>query len=245
MSTKRAITVYVPVDSSAVAVGADEVAAALADYVGVDVVRTGSRGMLWLEPLVEVDTPAGRVGYPNVTPGVVAGLIHEGLLSGAEVGGSIGVVGDYPWLARQRRVSFARVGIIEPTSIADYESHGGWSGLRRALELDPAAVVEEVATSGLRGRGGAGFPTGVKWGTVLEASADLFHDRRDFHDGQVRRTGIDDTEDGFQHFRHVLPHHLDMVAEHGDERVPVEAAEMGHPLGIVAGAADPAHHTFQ
>ena len=173
MSTKRAITLYVPGDSSAVAVGADEVAAALADYVGVNVVRTGSRGMLWLEPLVEVDTPDGRVGYPNVTPGVVAGLVDEGLLAGAAAGGSIGVVDDHPWLSRQRRVSFARVGVIEPTSIADYEAHGGWRGLRRALELPPAVVVEEVAASGLRGRGGAGFPTGVKWRTVLEAAADL------------------------------------------------------------------------
>ena len=173
MSTKRDVTVYVPGDSSAVAVGADEVAAALADYVGVDVVRTGSRGMLWLEPLVEVETPDGRVGYPNVTPGVVAGLVDEGLLSGATVGGSIGVVDEYPWLSRQRRVSFARVGVIEPTSIADYEAHGGWRGVRRALELDPAAVVDEVTASGLRGRGGAGFPTGVKWRTVLEASADV------------------------------------------------------------------------
>ena len=173
MSTKRDVTVYVPGDSSAVAVGADEVAAALADYVGVDVVRTGSRGMLWLEPLVEVETPDGRVGYPNVTPGVVAGLVDEGLLSGATVGGSIGVVDEYPWLSRQRRVSFARVGVIEPTSIADYEAHGGWRGVRRALELDPAAVVDEMTASGLRGRGGAGFPTGVKWRTVLEASADV------------------------------------------------------------------------
>ena len=173
MSTKRDVTVYVPGDSSAVAVGADEVAAALADYVGVDVVRTGSRGMLWLEPLVEVETPDGRVGYPNVTPGVVAGLVDEGLLSGATVGGSIGVVDEYPWLSRQRRVSFARVGVIEPTTIADYEAHGGWRGVRRALELDPAAVVDEVTASGLRGRGGAGFPTGVKWRTVLEASADV------------------------------------------------------------------------
>ncbi|HEY9494691.1 MAG TPA: NADH-ubiquinone oxidoreductase-F iron-sulfur binding region domain-containing protein [Intrasporangium sp.] len=173
MSTQRPITVYVPGDSSAVAVGADEVAAALADHVGVKVVRTGSRGMLWLEPLVEVETPDGRVGYPNVTPGVVVGLVDEGLLSGAAVGGSIGVVDEYPWLSRQRRVSFARVGVTEPTSIADYEAHGGWRGVRRALELDPAAVVEEVTASGLRGRGGAGFPTGVKWRTVLEASADV------------------------------------------------------------------------
>ncbi|ADU48709.1 NADH-ubiquinone oxidoreductase-F iron-sulfur binding region domain-containing protein [Intrasporangium calvum] len=166
-------TVYVPADSSAVAVGADAVAEALGSLEDVTVVRTGSRGMLWLEPLVEVETPAGRVGYPNVTPGVVAGLVAEGLLSGVAVGASIGVVDEYPWLARQHRVSFARVGVIAPTDIAAYEEHGGWAGLRRALVMEPAEVVEELAASGLRGRGGAGFPTGIKWRTVLQTSADL------------------------------------------------------------------------
>lgn len=171
--SESSTTVYVPADSSAVAVGADAVAEALAALEGVNVVRTGSRGMLWLEPLVEVETVQGRVGYPQVAPGVVAGLVAEGMLSGAAVGASIGVVDQYPWLARQHRVSFARVGVITPTDIAAYEAHGGWAGLRRALELEPAAVVEQVAASGLRGRGGAGFPTGIKWRTVLEASADV------------------------------------------------------------------------
>ena len=128
MSTQRPITVYVPGDSSAVAVGADEVAAALADHVGVKVVRTGSRGMLWLEPLVEVETPDGRVGYPNVTPGVVVGLVDEGLLSGAAVGGSIGVVDEYPWLSRQRRVSFARVGVTEPRTTRRTEGGAACAG---------------------------------------------------------------------------------------------------------------------
>lgn len=166
------VVVYVPGDSSAVSVGADEVAAAFAERGDVRVVRTGSRGMLWLEPLVEVETERGRIGYPNVTPGQVPELLGAGLLAGAEVTGSIGAVDDHPWLARQHRVSFARVGIIEPTSLSDYEAHGGWTGLRRALELSPGAVVDEVAASGLRGRGGAGFPTGVKWRTVLETPSD-------------------------------------------------------------------------
>jgi formate dehydrogenase iron-sulfur subunit len=173
MNAEGRVTVYVPADSSAVAVGADEVAMALEGRDGVHVVRTGSRGMAWLEPLVEVETTRGRVGYPNVTAGVVEGLLSEGMLSGAHAGGSIGLVDEYPWLARQRRVSFARVGVIEPTSIAAYEAHGGWTGLRRALTMAPADVVAEVTTSGLRGRGGAGFPTGIKWRTVLEAASDV------------------------------------------------------------------------
>jgi formate dehydrogenase iron-sulfur subunit len=166
-------TVFVPRDSAAVSVGADEVAGALSLAEGITVVRTGSRGMLWMEPLVEVDTPRGRVGYANVSADTVGSLVQRGMLEGADTEGCIGVVDEYPWLARQQRVSFARVGVIDPTSIASYEQHGGWSGLRRALGMDPAAVVEEVVTSGLRGRGGAGFPTGIKWRTVAQAESDV------------------------------------------------------------------------
>ena len=158
--------VYVPQDSSAVAVGADEVAAALAAHEGVEVVRTGSRGLLWLEPLVEVETPAGRVGYADATPADVPGILD----GTAE---SIGVVTDHPYLARQNRVSFARVGVIPPTDLAAYQAHGGYVGLRRAVSMTPTDVVAEVTASGLRGRGGAGFPTGIKWRTVAEAAADV------------------------------------------------------------------------
>ena len=157
--------VFVPGDAAAVSVGADEVATAFEES-GAQVVRNGSRGMLWLEPLVEIETDAGRLGYPNVSPDDVAAV-----LAGDATG--IGVVDDHPWLTSQRRVSFARVGVVDPGSIADYEAHGGWAGLRRALSLSPAEVVQEVTDSGLRGRGGAGFPAGIKWRTVLETASDL------------------------------------------------------------------------
>ena len=164
-------TVWVPMDSSARAMGADEVAAALAAAEGVTVRRNGSRGMLWREPLVEVETGRGRVGYANVTADQVEGLLAGGLLEGAETGDCIGVVEDDPWLTGQDRVTTARIGRSEPTDIAAYEAGGGWAGLRRSLELGGEATVEEVVTSGLRGRGGAGFPTGIKWRTVLGAEA--------------------------------------------------------------------------
>lgn len=157
-------TVWVPCDAAAVSVGADEVAAAFA-AAGATVRRNGSRGLLWLEPLVEVETEEGRVGYGNVTPADV-----EAVLDGTAE--SVGIVDEHPYLADQQRVSFARVGVIEPTDLASYAQHGGWAGLRRALGMDPAAVVEEVTASGLRGRGGAGFPAGVKWRTVLAAASD-------------------------------------------------------------------------
>lgn len=166
--------VWVPCDSSARAVGADEVAAALAAYPGVRVRRNGSRGMLWREPLVEVETDEGRIGYAGVTAAAVADLVRAGMLDGEPVEQGqavefVGVVDDDPWLARQQRVSLARLGLAEPTDIEAYEAGGGWAGLRRSLQLDPADVVEELVTSGLRGRGGAGFPTGIKWRTVLQA----------------------------------------------------------------------------
>ena len=161
MTTNR---VFVPADAAAVSVGADDVAAAF-EAAGASVVRNGSRGMLWLEPLVEVETAAGRLGYAHVTPDDVTSV-----LAGEAPG--IGLVDEHPWLTSQRRVSFARVGVVDPASIADYEAHGGWSGLRRALSLAPSEVVQEVTDSGLRGRGGAGFPAGIKWKTVLETAAD-------------------------------------------------------------------------
>ena len=158
--------VFVPGDAAAVSVGADEVAAAF-EAAGAHVVRNGSRGMLWLEPLVEVETEAGRVGFANVD----ARRRRRRPVGRAR--GVIGVVDEHPWLTSQRRVSFARVGVVDPASVADYEAHGGWAGLRRALSLSPAEVVQEVTDSGLRGRGGAGFPAGIKWKTVLETASDL------------------------------------------------------------------------
>ncbi|RRO17979.1 NADH-quinone oxidoreductase subunit NuoF [Saccharopolyspora rhizosphaerae] len=169
------ITVYVPTDSAAVSVGANEVAAALhreADEP-IRLVRNGSRGMLWLEPLVEVETERGRIGYGPVTPGRVPELVRAGMLRGADHELCLGVVEELPWMRDQQRLCFARVGITDPVSTSDYEAHGGLRGLRAALAKEPAEVVEEVTTSGLRGRGGAGFPAGIKWNTVLKAEGSV------------------------------------------------------------------------
>jgi formate dehydrogenase iron-sulfur subunit len=166
------VKVYVPGDSAALSVGADEVAVAIARLAGerklsVQIVRNGSRGLFWLEPMVEVETRAGRIAYGPVSPADVAGLFAADFLGGGAHALRQGVTDEIPYLRNQERVTFARCGITDPLSLADYEAHGGFRGLRRALEMAPAAIVEEVTQSGLRGRGGAGFPTGIKWKTVL------------------------------------------------------------------------------
>lgn len=172
------ITVYVPRDSAAISVGANEVAVALereAALAGREIrlVRNGTRGMLWLEPLVEVETDSGRIGYGPVRPDDVGELVAAGMLDGAPNQLYLGVVEDLPWMRDQQRLCLARVGVTDPLSPDDYVRHGGLTGLQRAFELGPAAVVAEVTESGLRGRGGAGFPAGIKWKTVADCAGDL------------------------------------------------------------------------
>jgi formate dehydrogenase iron-sulfur subunit len=166
------LRLFIPADAGALAVGAEEVASALhaaaaRQKVAVDVVRTGSRGLYWLEPMVEVQTSAGRVAY-----GPVAASDAEGLLRAIPADGTHalrqGLAEEIPWLKRQTRLTFARCGVVDPRSLEDYRAHDGRKGLDRALALGPAATVEEVVQSGLRGRGGAGFPTGIKWRTVAQ-----------------------------------------------------------------------------
>ncbi|CAG9169720.1 formate dehydrogenase beta subunit [Cupriavidus pampae] len=170
------ITIFVPRDSTALALGADEVAQAIAREAakrGIDIhlVRNGSRGMFWLEPLVEVKTEAGRIGYGPVSADDVPALFDAGLPEGRTHALSIGVVDEHPFLKKQERLTFARLGITDPVSLDDYIAHEGYAGLTRALALAPAQIVQEVLDSGLRGRGGAAFPTGIKWKTVLAAQS--------------------------------------------------------------------------
>ncbi|MBW4788615.1 NADH-quinone oxidoreductase subunit NuoF [Alcaligenes faecalis subsp. faecalis] len=170
------ITVYIPRDTAAVAMGAHEIAqqlAAQAQERGLDIqiVRNGSRGLLWLEPMVEVQTAEGRVAYGPVQTEDLPGLFDAGFLQGGAHKLCHGLTDAIPYLKNQERLTFARVGIIDPVSVADYQACGGFEGLSRALAMEPAAIVKEVTDSGLRGRGGAAFPTGIKWNTVLNTPA--------------------------------------------------------------------------
>jgi formate dehydrogenase iron-sulfur subunit len=168
--------VYVPRDAGALALGAERVAQAIAAQarssgVALTIKRNGSRGLYWLEPLVEVATAQGRVAYGPVQVKDVPGLFAAGFLAGGAHPLLLGPIEQHPYMRRQQRVTFARVGITEPTSISDYVAHGGYQGLKRALGMQPGDIVQAVTDSGLRGRGGAAFPTGIKWRTVLDSVA--------------------------------------------------------------------------
>jgi formate dehydrogenase iron-sulfur subunit len=171
------LTIYVPRDSAALAVGAERVAERIAQEAAIrgvsfGMVRNGSRGLFWLEPMVEVSTPAGRVAYGPVTIDDVADLFDAGFAEGAQTHPlSLGLTDEIPYLKKQERLTFARMGITDPVSVSDYEAHEGYAGLRRALGLKPEEVVQQVLDSGLRGRGGAAFPAGIKWKTVMATPA--------------------------------------------------------------------------
>lgn len=170
------ITVYVPRDAAALALGADGVAAAIASKAqqlgrAVRIVRNGSRGLFWLEPMVEVATAEGRIAYGPVTPADLPGLFKANWLEGGAHRLRLGLAEKIPYLARQQRVTMKRVGVVDPLSLPDYLAHGGGAGLAKARAMSPADIVQAVTDSGLRGRGGAAFPAGIKWKTVAATPA--------------------------------------------------------------------------
>ncbi len=170
------VTIYVPCDSSAVSLGADRVAKAILQEantrgIAIELIRNGSRGMYWLEPLVEVATSAGRIAYGPVQPVDVASLFDADFTQGGAHALCLGLTEDIDYFKKQQRLTFARIGKTDPVSLTDYISNEGYRGLKNALAMTQADIVKEVTDSGLRGRGGAAFPTGIKWNTVLNTAS--------------------------------------------------------------------------
>lgn len=168
---------FIPRDSTALSLGAEQVAVALQEKLAAQardfqIIRNGSRGLFWLEPLLEVETSAGRIAYGPVQVEDLDSLLAAGALEGKQHPLCLGNIEQLPYFKNQNRLTFARVGLTDPVSIDDYLANGGYRGLKNALALDPPAIVKQVTDSGLRGRGGAAFPTGIKWNTVLNASSD-------------------------------------------------------------------------
>ncbi len=171
------ITIYIPCDSGAVSLGADRVATTIAELaqqrgIAIDIIRNGSRGMYWLETLVEVVTDAGRIAYGPVQANDVAGLFDADFINGGKHVLNLGLTEELAYFKKQQRLTFARVGKTDPISLDDYLTHDGYRGLNNALNMAQADIVKSITDSGLRGRGGAAFPTGIKWNTVLNTASE-------------------------------------------------------------------------
>lgn len=171
------VRIFIPTDTTACALGADAVAVEVAAQardrgLEIEIIRNGSRGAFWLEPLLEVEKEDGRAAYGPVAPQDVAGLFDAGFPAACDHERYLGKIDDIEWLVRQDRLTFARAGLFDPLSLTDYTAHGGYAGLEKALQMAPSEIVAAVLESGLRGRGGAAFPTGIKWRTVLDTTAE-------------------------------------------------------------------------
>ncbi len=171
------VKIFVPCDSGSLALGAEQVASAIISEarkrnLNIELIRNGSRGLYWLEPMVEVSTDRGRMAYGPLKPSDVAGLFDANFIAGAEHALSLGLAEELPYFKKQQRLTFARVGITDPVDLDDYLAHEGYRGLKNALSMSGADIVKQVTDSGLRGRGGAAFPTGIKWNTVLNTPSE-------------------------------------------------------------------------
>ena len=170
------ITIYLPQDTTAVALGADQIAGKISEIarqrnLSLEVIRNGSRGLFWLEPLLEVETQQGRVALGPLSIEDVDSIIDV-LADPSQHPLYLGLVSEIPYLATQQRLTFARAGEGDPLCLDNYKDLSGYKGLQNALAMTQQQIVDAVKVSGLRGRGGAAFPAGIKWQTVLDTASE-------------------------------------------------------------------------
>ena len=167
-------TIYVPRDTTTISLGADKIAEDISVFarensLELKIVRNGSRGLYWLEPMLEIETELGRVAYGPVSLDDVDGFLeNECWNENKSHPLYLGLTEEIPYLSNQQRLTFSHVGVVDPLSIDDYRANDGYTGLVNSLKLNQQEIVKTVADSGLRGRGGAAFPTGIKWQTVFD-----------------------------------------------------------------------------
>ncbi len=178
MTSDTAPILFIPRDTTALSLGADQVAEQVQKItkkknIALNIVRNGSRGLYWLEPMIEIETDRGRVAYgPVSVEKVEEFMAAECWNENSQHPLYLGLTEDIAFLKNQQRLTFNRVGIIQPTNIKDYCEYDGFAGLTKALKISAEEIVGNIKSSGLRGRGGAAFPTGIKWQTVLDTAAD-------------------------------------------------------------------------
>jgi formate dehydrogenase iron-sulfur subunit len=158
MTTTR---LYLSNDTSSQAVGAGHLAEQLRKRTDVEIIRTSSRGAFFLEPMIERDSPVGRVAWYNVVPEDLSHIV-------AGTGGT--PVDALPYFTKQTRHTFSNFGITEPLALDAYQSRGGFKGLEAARVMGAEAIIHELKVSRLRGRGGAAFPVWTKWEAALRAA---------------------------------------------------------------------------
>jgi formate dehydrogenase iron-sulfur subunit len=170
--------IYLPCDTTANAKGANQIASLIEQIaeknsININIVRNSSRGLYWLEPLIEIDSPLGRIGFGPVMEADVEELFKQQFYQDKQQHPlCLGLIEEIPFLKNQQRLTFSRAGKTNPLSLDDYKNHNGFKGLEKSLTMTAQQIVDEIKNSGLRGRGGAAFPTGIKWQTVLDTTAE-------------------------------------------------------------------------
>ena len=160
--------VFIPQDSISIALGADLIAKKIAQS-GHEIIRNSSRGLHFLEILIEVEIDGARHGFGPISTNEIEDLIASNFAKSHPK--YLGIVDELKLIKSQNRLSFAKCGINDPLDFDGYLTLGGGKALEKAKAIGAQKTIDEIKSSGLRGRGGAGFPAAIKWQTVKDAQS--------------------------------------------------------------------------